>query len=775
MYKLLLPLTLAGLLAGGAHAADALRPFGVADSIQMSSFLNPSGKDYLPRSRILPSPDGRRFLVATMRGDLVTGQRIVTLWVLEADQIEAFSRSSAHDFRGARAIATWGSSSNETPITEWTWTSDSSAVLFRGADDEGLHRLYSVPLAGGAPKALTPQGKDVTQFDERSGVIAYLAHDGTPASEQTRTAGPGIADIVPGRDGGGLITLLQPKLMEQFLKSSESELWVIRDGATTQVKTEAGEAVTIRETPLVVSSDGQSVIAAPFARRIPKAWEQYKAPPGWETYAFVADPENSAPRPDYFRARQYTSINLRTGRTTLIVDAPVETRALNNASHASTGPEGQIALVGAYSPLAGRAPDDEAGLQPCALTVVPSLGSAPTCVERNILKPNGPGFSNRPQIVTLRWSADGHALAAGWATPNTPEAIVETRYAERNGRWTRVADTPRASEELKVTVLEAYDHPPVLVAVRKGAAPRTLLEPNPALATLRMGAIKPYSWPTPAGPVWEGALVLPADFKPSHRYPLIIQTHGLDKSRFLVDGPSASGFAAQALASRGFIVLQVQEGPNSTGTPEENTVGADSYIAAAKKLADEGLIDPTKVGITSWSHYGPHTMNALLKAPKMFAAAVFAESSYASYPVYLNNIEYMGGTSRERSYRSQIGPPPFGDGLQVWLQRAEGFRLGGLCTPALLHAYSSTALVYGWPSYAALAAQHKPVDLLYIRSGDHVLVKPLERLAAQQQVVDWYDYWINGVRSEDSAKAKQYAVWDQLRAGPRCGDNGDPK
>ncbi|MGH8159752.1 MAG: hypothetical protein ACREPQ_16670 [Rhodanobacter sp.] len=91
-----------------------------------------------------------------------------------------------------------------------------------------------------------------------------------------------------------------------------------------------------------------------------------------------------------------------------------------------------------------------------------------------------------------------------------------------------------------------------------------------------------------------------------------------------------------------------------------------------------------------------------------------------------------------------------------------------ICTPVLFQFNSPVALVYGWDDYAALRAQNKPVDLFYIRNGDHVLVKPRERLAEQGMNVDWYDYWLNGHKDLDPAKVEQYRRWDAMKALPRC-------
>jgi hypothetical protein len=83
---------------------------------------------------------------------------------------------------------------------------------------------------------------------------------------------------------------------------------------------------------------------------------------------------------------------------------------------------------------------------------------------------------------------------------------------------------------------------------------------------------------------------------------------------------------------------------------------------------------------------------------------------------------------------------------------------------------SAAALVFEWGAYAKLRAQNKPIDLLYIRNGNHVSVKPGHRLVEQEMNVDWFDYWLNGRRSADPAKAAQYRRWDVIKAAPRCGD-----
>jgi len=57
----------------------------------------------------------------------------------------------------------------------------------------------------------------------------------------------------------------------------------------------------------------------------------------------------------------------------------------------------------------------------------------------------------------------------------------------------------------------------------------------------------------------------------------------------------------------------------------------------------------------------------------------------------------------------------------------------------------------------------KPVELVYLPEGEHILEKPWERLISQQGNVDWFRFWLQGYEDPDPAKAEQYARWRELR------------
>jgi hypothetical protein len=68
-----------------------------------------------------------------------------------------------------------------------------------------------------------------------------------------------------------------------------------------------------------------------------------------------------------------------------------------------------------------------------------------------------------------------------------------------------------------------------------------------------------------------------------------------------------------------------------------------------------------------------------------------------------------------------------------------------------------------WGLYAPLRQQGKPVELQYIRSGQHNLIKPLQVLAHQELIVDWFDFWLNGREDPSTEKLDQYRRWKGFR------------
>lgn len=68
-----------------------------------------------------------------------------------------------------------------------------------------------------------------------------------------------------------------------------------------------------------------------------------------------------------------------------------------------------------------------------------------------------------------------------------------------------------------------------------------------------------------------------------------------------------------------------------------------------------------------------------------------------------------------------------------------------------------------WEPHAVLRYLRKPVELIMLKTEEHELTNPAERLASQGGSVDWFRFWLQGYEDSDPAKAEQYKRWRELR------------
>ena len=69
-----------------------------------------------------------------------------------------------------------------------------------------------------------------------------------------------------------------------------------------------------------------------------------------------------------------------------------------------------------------------------------------------------------------------------------------------------------------------------------------------------------------------------------------------------------------------------------------------------------------------------------------------------------------------------------------------------------------------WHWFTGLSLLGKPVEMIYIPDGTHILEKPWDRMISQQGNVDWFCFWLNGEEDPNPANAEQYKRWRELRS-----------
>ncbi|HEY8507048.1 MAG TPA: hypothetical protein VIL32_01755, partial [Steroidobacteraceae bacterium] len=279
------------------------------------------------------------------------------------------------------------------------------------------------------------------------------------------------------------------------------------------------------------------------------------------------------------------------------------------------------------------------------------------------------------------------------------------------------------------------------------------------------------SWVDSAGRTWTGMLYLPTHHAPGRRYPLVIQTHGhAGEGQFSLYGPAikrlgpgVSVFAAQPLANRGILVVQLQDRTDDEafGTVAEPAMYMDGYDSLVAHLDRKGLIDKTRVGIVGFSRTGWHVEYALTHSETPFAAAIVSDNLDAGY-------FQAAVTGWAQSFNALSGGAPFGAGLKSWLEHAPPFSAERIATPLRMQVESAGLMgaLQEWELFSRLRALGKPVELAFVpdlEGATHGLQNPRQLLASQQAAVDWFDFWLNDREDPDAAKQSQYVRWRRLR------------
>jgi dipeptidyl aminopeptidase/acylaminoacyl peptidase len=702
-----------------------LRTVKVSDAIEMTKVGDLDQYWGSPFSDRLAhfSPDGKSVIVVSRRGNLKSNTKDYSLLLWRTDKLL--------DSPAPKVILTTSSSSNRQGIKDVKWLSNSETLEFVGEQPGELQQVYAYNVKQRKLTRLTHQTTNVLSFsstpDGRE--LAFTAEQPT---ENIWTNSSQIRGLE-------ISTQKLAGLIRGEREPSEAKLYFLSNNTIREIRPSA--QVDLDHTAIFLSPNGRLILLASRVERVPDLWKEYSAV---DIQNLIAQSPPGERRSGLY---QCELIDTETGKHRILLDAPLGPGAMEAAWSADSR---SVVINDTYLPLRDTTGQQRQERESSAFAVEIALDSG-TIVN-----------VTQGGLVLLTWeTASGVLRFADWAVARQQVPDPESFFLKIGAAWKKV-DPPKALKlRSRLIVKEDSNTPPRIFVVAQSREV-LLFDPNPQFRRLRFGRVEQISWQASDGHSVTGGLCYPVDFVPGRKYPLVIQTHGWMPDAFWIDGPFTTAFAAQPLAGKNIMVLQVDENFSKSGASTEVIDEASSFEGAIDYLNHKQLIDLDRVGIIGFSRTCFFVKYVLTHSQYHFAAASITDGVDGGYFQYIASVNAFPALAH--NFETINGGVPFGKGLHAWLLRSPEFSIDAVRTPIRITALNFRDILLEWDWFAALSRLGKPVEMIVIQNGDHILQRPSDRMISQQGSVDWFSFWLNGEQDSDPQKANQYARWKAMRA-----------
>ena len=758
-------------------ASEQPHLFQVKDSIEMVRFSDPSGTDLNAQAKY--SPDGRFFFIVTSRGILFSNKVESTLWIYRTQDVIHSMRDPNHGYiprpkniaQVAAVPQVIATAPYESMILDARWSADSRSIYFLAQDNAGNRRLSEIDLGRRQTKFLSPPRHDVYQYALSSRTILFCALTSPQSEFAHHLVAKSSSSAVTGLPLDDLI------LNDKKFAAVTREVWIVHRDTGKRLhlapldERQHFTADTVGSA-MAVSPDGRRAILPIPVRHIPESWANFQPASGQEHQRI--DPTDSrridSADLNFNRLVEFAVIDLHDGSISRLGAPMARQLGYFGKSEAVWSTDaGTVILTNTFLPF-GSAHQRELRTRPCVAAILRVATSEISCLA---FFKSDPVFSDQIGNSQVQDAAFGKDRSEVLLLVGKDRGSKQVRTYRREGeRWGFIGQSETIGDEgflswkireikgqlPRVSIHQTLNERPALWA-EWGTHSMLLWDPNPQLDTMALGETVVVTWKDKRGNEWTGGLVKPPGYTFGRRYPLVIQMYQFHQHEFMTDGMATTAMAARPLASAGMMFLQITKRSHSFDQLEMED-HLEGILSAIDTLDERGLINPRKVGIIGFSATCPYVEYALIKAPSRFAAATIADGIDNSYMQAM-----LWGTSNvgiQEQYRRINGVSPFGNGLERWLQVAPNFQLAKVKTPLRIEAIRPASLLSEWELYSSLSQQKKPVDLIYLPDGQHILQKPGDRMVSQQGNVDWFRFWLLGEEDPEPQDRDEYRRWRSL-------------
>ncbi|CAN5623378.1 hypothetical protein BH11PLA2_BH11PLA2_35300 [soil metagenome] len=650
-------------------------------------------------TEVAVSPDGKHVAYAEARWDKADDQRKGDLWVLATDGKSkpvklTFDRTNDHKLK---------------------WSADSGTIYFlsnrkRAAETkapyDGKTQVWSIPVTGGSPRAVTSVDGGITGYDLAAKANALVYSTDTKASDDDAFAKLRSTYKLDYGHGIRAVSELHRVNLDDWRtdKLYEGKRYIREFAVTTDGKKVA--MITAIDDS-VVKSEGESRVDIVTPGE-----------PGASATGVVVTPPT-----DVYRAKA-ASPNAWLEN---LAWNPQGTRFAFNAIF-----DGYPAALIFGSKMDGKY---EMSAMPFyesnqIIGYGRTSGQAIHWIDENVVsyvrERNGLGMFRAYQV--------GSTVSK----PNDPDPVLYgncygSSHSERPGGLDTVSIIAANGELARIT-FTGLDKKP--------------FDPNPHTATWKLPTVKHITWKAPDGSSVGGVLELPPGYDGKSKLPLVVAIHG---------GPTTSSKAAlefdphngrMYFATAGYAVLC----PNYRGSTgygdkfvtdligHENDIEVNDIIAGVQHLVKEGIADGDRVGVMGWSN-GGYLTNCLITR-KDLPFKLKAASSGAG----IVDTVAEWGFNDEPAYPKVFKKGHPWETPDIYKATSPTYQLGNIKTPTLIHVGGNDVRCPPGHSRMLYRAMKEylnvPTELCEYPGEPHGLSKWTHRQAKMDWDLAWFEKYL---------------------------------
>ena len=389
--------------------------------------------------------------------------------------------------------------------------------------------------------------------------------------------------------------------------------------------------------------------------------------------------------------------------------------------------------------------------------VVSAAGGAPRDITQG--RPTSPAWvewqDNEHLFVTelaggnsqlIRYRLSGDRTGDGAITFGSP--IFSIPGSVGDGRM-RMSLSATADHSMFVFTASTLDRAPEIYGAKPGTVMTSGLDGVMQLSHLNEGVEPAWgksvslSWKSDAFRV-QGWLLLPKDYDPAKKYPLIVEVHGGPAAAVMSRWGAGGGLSPGAFSALGYFVLQ----PNPRGSFGQGEAFTQAnrkdfgygdlrdILAGVDAVEAKYPIDPNRVGITGWSYGGFMTMFAVTQTQRFKAAVSGAGLS--------DWLSYYGENSIDQWMIPYFGASVYDDPAVYAKSSAINY---------IKQAHTPTLVVVGdrdgecpapqsFEFWHALRDEHVPTQLVVYPNEGHGFASPAHRRDVMERAVDWFAHYM---------------------------------